>query len=149
MEDLLIIGSGLSAWAVYQALRETKPNGVNIFILDRNYSFDNSSKIKSKYAGEKLYFGSNQTYARPNENVSFDHLTNLSQGSGGFSTIWGAGIRLWDQSKIHEIPVKSMPPRGMNPHGSTWNQRFHAFPSQKFLKFCIYYLWAWVRLRVE
>lgn len=51
--------------------------------------------------------------------------------------------------KILELPVKSMPPRGINPHGSTWNQRFHAFPSQKFLKFCIYSLWAWIRLRVE
>jgi dolichol-phosphate mannosyltransferase len=46
----------------------------------------------------------------------------------------------WD---IRQKSMTSIPPRGVDPNGSTWKQRFKSLPSKRFLKFCINSLSRW------
>jgi ferredoxin len=41
-------------------------------------------------------------YAGSNANISFSNPSNFSLANGGFSTVWGAGIRLWDSELLED-----------------------------------------------
>lgn len=45
--------------------------------------------------------------------------------------------------QIRQKSMTSIPPRGVDPNGSTWKQRFKSLPSKRFLKFCINSLCRW------
>lgn len=46
-----------------------------------------------------------------------------------------------------ELEVASIPPRGKDPLGSTWGQKFKRLPSKRFIKFCARAFWQWVASR--
>ena len=50
--------------------------------------------------------------------------------------------------KISEIQIESIPRRGSNPNGSTWGKTARAFPSKRFLKFCVSSGIQWVSYSV-
>jgi ferredoxin len=104
--DTLIIGSGLSAVAVYKALTDLDENQ-KIYIIDTNIRHKNNSDHLARTNAQKSLFGSDHMY----EQIKFDGKASkslsFSHAAGGLSTVWGAGIRLWDPPIINEINIPS------------------------------------------
>jgi ferredoxin len=104
--DTLIIGSGLSALAIYKALADLG-EGDEIYLIDTNTRHKNTPEKLSSGSAQKNLFGSGHMY----ETIMFDgsesSSLSFSRAAGGLSTVWGAGIRLWDPSIIKELHVGS------------------------------------------
>jgi len=49
-------------------------------------------------------------------------------------------VQRWN---VLEVEVTSIPPRGKDPLGSTWKQKFKKLPSKRFLKFCLRAFLQW------
>jgi hypothetical protein len=103
----LIIGSGLSALAVYRALADSGKGNEEIYLIDTNTRHRINSDGLAKSNAQKSLFGSDHMY----EKIKFDgedsNSLSFSHAAGGLSTVWGGGIRLWDPSIINELNVPS------------------------------------------
>jgi len=93
-----IIGTGLSSWSVFEAL-STQDNSCSITIIDSGKRFSPET-AKNFESGQKGKFGSNHMYNTDGSLLSFSGQSNFSMAHGGFSTVWGAGIRLWPEESI-------------------------------------------------
>jgi dolichol-phosphate mannosyltransferase len=51
--------------------------------------------------------------------------------------------------KICEMNLISIPPRGVDPNGSTWKQKFKSIPSKKFVFFCFTSFAQWVIMDIS
>lgn len=54
-------------------------------------------------------------------------------------------VQKWN---VLEVEVTSIPPRGKDPLGSTWKQKFKKLPSKRFLKFCLRALLQWQKTKI-
>jgi ferredoxin len=95
LRRIAIVGSGPAAWAAFKTLDSLHKNCCEIVILDAGFRESRSSQIPT-LAG-KTKFGSSHMYAGDFSNIRFQAASNFSLANGGLSTIWGAGIRLWDK----------------------------------------------------
>ena len=93
-----MIGSGPSAWAAFKSLESLHGNCCEIFVLDAGLRESKSSQIPTM-AG-KTKFGSSHMYAGTFSNIRFLAPSNFSLANGGLSTVWGAGIRLWEKELL-------------------------------------------------
>lgn len=100
-----IIGTGPSAWSVFEAL-STQDNACSITIIDagKRFSLKPSKKFTS---GQKGKFGSNHMYDTEGSKLIFSGLSNFSMAHGGLSTVWGAGIRLWSEGSVSCLGVEA------------------------------------------
>ena len=100
-----IIGTGPSSWSVYEAL-SAHTNSCSITIIDagKRFSPHSANDLKSSQKGK---FGSNHMYDTDGSLLSFSGQSNFSMAHGGFSTVWGAGIRLWSEESISCLGVDS------------------------------------------
>lgn len=105
--EIAIVGSSLSAWAVYQSLTATISSTDTITIIDSGYRFKVDSPDKKLLAGQKTQFGSAHMYDTTGSGLDFLEQSNYSMASGGLSTVWGAGIRLWSIDSLSGIPIKA------------------------------------------
>jgi len=92
---IAIIGSGPSGWATFKTLEYLHRHCCTIVLLDAGLRESQSSKAPT-LAG-KTKFGSTHMYGGNFLNIRFSSPNNISLANGGLSTIWGAGIRLWDK----------------------------------------------------
>ena len=99
---ILIIGSGLSAMAVHVAVSATKKSNAEITVIDVNSRYVNKAERSAKANAKKTFFGSDHMYSKLNSIDKAEEDHPLSYAAGGFSTVWGAGIRLWDRSLLEE-----------------------------------------------
>lgn len=98
---ILIVGTGLSAYAIYCALKDSGAHSDNdIFVVDVNKRFFFDKSVGLAAAAHKTSFGSTHMYASLNNPEIPESLFNLSYSAGGLSSVWGAGIRLWDKNQI-------------------------------------------------
>lgn len=97
----LIIGSGLSALAVFKAL--SSATSAEVEIIDTNYRHTVSTKNSLQASALKTLFGSSHMYEKTQSEKNVVSTLSFSYAAGGFSTVWGAGIRLWDASSLSEI----------------------------------------------
>jgi ferredoxin len=105
--EIAIVGSGLSAWAVFQSLSARVSSQDSITIIDSGYRFSVDTSDKGLLAGQKKQFGSAHMYDTKGSGLDFSEQSNYSMANGGLSTVWGAGIRLWSIDSLSGIPVKS------------------------------------------
>ncbi len=99
---ILIVGSGLSAMAAHAAISDTKKTDAEITVIDVNSRYVNQAKRSATSSAKKTYFGSDHMYSKFHSMNSVVEDQPLSYAAGGFSTVWGAGIRLWDRSLLEE-----------------------------------------------
>ncbi len=97
---IAIVGSGPSSWATFQILRLLHLNCCEITILDANKreSYDSDAPT----IASKSKMGSTHMYEVDDGFIEFKEPNNFSLANGGLSTVWGAGIRLWDQNYLSE-----------------------------------------------
>jgi len=100
-----IIGTGPSSWSVYEAL-SAHADSYSITIIDAGKRFSPHSANNFE-SGQKGKFGSNHMYDTNGSLLSFSGQSNFSMAHGGFSTVWGAGIRLWSEESISCLGVDS------------------------------------------
>lgn len=103
MVEIVIVGSGLSSWAVYKSLLAMNSDSDSITIIDPNFRFDAHLPKGELLSGQKTKFGSTHMYTNRDSEIIFSDLTNYSMANGGFSTVWGAGIRLWGSESIDRL----------------------------------------------
>jgi len=96
---IAVIGSGPSAWSAFKTLESIHASCCTITILDAAVR-ESTSSISPTLASKKK-FGSSHMYAGNSAGITFSSPSNFSLANGGFSSVWGAGIRLWD-SKVLE-----------------------------------------------
>jgi ferredoxin len=97
----LIIGSGLSALAVVKALSDSTDE--KIYLIDANLRHQIQDKGPIGVSAKKTLFGSSHMYEETEFTLPAVSSLSLSYAAGGLSTVWGAGIRLWDKSSVLEI----------------------------------------------
>ena len=100
---IAIVGSGLSSWAVYKSLLKTISNGDSVTIIDPNYRFKEPFTKGELLTGQKTKFGSSHMYTNRDSQIISSEQTNYTMANGGFSTVWGAGIRLWGEEWIDQM----------------------------------------------
>jgi hypothetical protein len=54
-------------------------------------------------SAQKTLFGSDHMYESVGCTDDLETQLSYSNAAGGFSTVWGAGIRLWDKNKLEEL----------------------------------------------
>lgn len=100
--QVLIVGSGLSALAVQAALSEKFGDEIEITVIDANFRYGKDFEKLVRSDARKTFFGSDHMYSKIGyANIRKGELP-LSYAAGGLSTVWGAGIRLWDRSLLEE-----------------------------------------------
>lgn len=100
--QVLIVGSGLSALAVHAALSEKFGDEIKITLIDTNFRYWKDFDKAVRSDAKKTYFGSDHMYSKIGYANNKKGELPLSYAAGGFSTVWGAGIRLWDRSLLEE-----------------------------------------------
>jgi len=91
---IAVIGSGPSSWSAFKTLESLHVGCCDIIVLDA--SFRESTSSNTPTLASKKKFGSSHMYAGNSPGITFSSQSNYSLANGGFSTVWGAGIRLWD-----------------------------------------------------
>jgi ferredoxin len=104
MMRIAIIGSGLSAWAVYETLQSRKFPSDSITIIDANGRYSGKHDFTSS-GGLKTKFGSTFAYDTKGSGLEFREQSNFSMAHGGLSNTWGAGIRLWDKESLQNFHI--------------------------------------------
>ena len=99
-KKIAVIGSGPSSWAVFLTLQQLHLFCCDITILDANKR--ESELSKSPTIASKSKMGSTHMYSVGDGLIEFDNPNNYSLANGGLSTVWGAGIRMWDQGILAE-----------------------------------------------
>lgn len=97
---IAIVGSGPSSWATFRILRLLHLNCWEITILDANKRESYSNQAPTIASKSKM--GSTHMYEVDEGFIEFRDPNNFSLANGGLSTVWGAGIRLWDQEYLSE-----------------------------------------------
>jgi ferredoxin len=100
--QVLIVGSGLSALAVQVALSEKFGDQIEITLIDANFRYRKDFEKLERSDAKKTYFGSDHMYSKIGYANNRKGELPLSYAAGGLSTVWGAGIRLWDRSLLEE-----------------------------------------------
>ena len=103
MKSILIVGSGLSAWATCVSILESNQKNYSLSFIDPSVRFESVEKATIHTPISKNLLGSNHMYAKPDSHLEFDGITNLSYAKGGLSNVWGAGIRLWSFDKVAKM----------------------------------------------
>jgi ferredoxin len=103
----LIIGSGLSALAVYKALLDLADIDVEISQIDPNQRYSKKSSETFKLTAQKTFFGSTHMYQYIESTPQSKAKLGYSHAAGGLSIVWGAGIRLWDEKLLSLLPIDS------------------------------------------
>ena len=91
---IAVIGSGPSAWSAFKTLESLHTGCCEVIVLDAAVRESTSSSTPTLASKTKL--GSSHMYAESNSGIMSSSPSNFSLANGGFSTVWGAGIRLWD-----------------------------------------------------
>jgi ferredoxin len=97
---IAVIGSGPSSWATYMTLQRLHQYCCEITILDANMRESKLSKTPTIASKSKM--GSTHMYSVGDGLIELDTPNNYSLANGGLSTVWGAGIRMWDQEILAE-----------------------------------------------
>lgn len=97
---IAVVGSGPSAWSAFKTLESLHLDCCEIIVLDAAVRESTSSVTPSLASKTKL--GSSHMYAGNSAGVTFSRPSNFSLANGGFSTVWGAGIRLWDAEMLEK-----------------------------------------------
>jgi ferredoxin len=105
--SILIIGSGLSALAIHRALIDAGLSPYQIHLIDTNLRHVNKKDFKKLSSAKKTLFNSDHMYEEIASTAGSSHSLSLSNAAGGLSTVWGAGIRLWDEDLIKLITEKT------------------------------------------
>ena len=103
IKQVLVIGSGPSAWAVCEGLISRYGLDGEITIIDPSENLEFCEKSIQANPRLKSYFGSRHVYGKSDKYINFQSFTNLSYAWGGLSKVWGSGIRLWDMSVIQQF----------------------------------------------
>jgi ferredoxin len=101
-----IIGSGLSAWAVFESIKERITPEDSITIIDGNKRYSNRN-TQLGANGLKTKFGSAHVYDVTGSGLQIQEQSNFSLAHGGLSNTWGAGIRLWGKEHLESVPIKT------------------------------------------
>ena len=98
--SILIVGSGLSALAVHKGLIDSGIPEKEIFLIDTNLRHRSSDRMHKISSAKKTLFGSDHMYEEIVDEKQHIHSLSLSRAAGGLSTVWGAGIRLWNREIV-------------------------------------------------
>jgi ferredoxin len=101
-----IVGTGLSAWAVFESLKVGMKPEDEITIIDVNKRYSNANSFLSTN-GMKAKFGSAFAYDDDGSGLHFTEQSNFSAAHGGLSNTWGAGIRIWDRQHLDLAPIQT------------------------------------------
>ena len=97
-KKIAIVGSGPSSWATFQILQRLHGDCCEITILDANKRESYATVVPT--IASKTKMGSTHMYEPGDGIVEFETPNNFSLANGGLSTVWGAGIRMWDQEYL-------------------------------------------------
>jgi ferredoxin len=103
---IAIIGSGLSAWAVFESIKKGVSLEDSIVIIDGNKRYSNRDTQLGPN-GLKTKFGSAHVYDVTGSGLQVKEQSNFSLAHGGLSNTWGAGIRLWGKEHLESVPIKT------------------------------------------
>ena len=107
MEKIAVVGSGPSGYSTYLALKARYGSSAHITLIDSNLRKSENESVQ-KFSAQKLKFDSAHMFETDKVQIDFENeVRNFTLANGGLSTVWGAGIRLWDEQDLNLTGVSS------------------------------------------
>jgi len=100
--NFAIVGTGPSAWSTYMAIMKMRPE-VDISFIDVGKRFSSAQQKIVGAEAQKTKFGSDYMYEVSGSNLESEFQSPYSMANGGFSSSWGAGLRVWPETELKKI----------------------------------------------